>query len=116
MSWIKKTKSSGEKNETLFYGLSSLVFVSFNSLGKCELSERFDQQNHAAHKTLFLLFVAEDRGDKDEEARESVDHREYDSLNIASAPGREEPDDKAQAESGAQDQAVPYGLHQLERQ
>ena len=78
--------------------MSSLVFVSFNSLGKCELSERFDQQNHAAHKTLSLLFVAEDRGDKDEEARESVDHREYDSLNIASAPGREEPDDKAQAE------------------
>ena len=99
----------------MFYGLSSLVFVSFNSLGKCELSERFDQQNHAAHKTLSLLFVAEDRGDKDEEARESVDHREYDSLNIASDPGREEPDDKAQAESGAQDQAVPYGLHQLER-
>ena len=92
-----------------------MVFVSFNSLGKCELSERFDQQNHAAHKTLSLLFVAEDRGDKDEEARESVDHREYDSLNIRD-PGREEADDKAQAEGAAQDQAVPYGLHQLERQ
>ena len=73
----------------------------FNSLGKFELSERFDQQNHAAHN---------------EEASESVDHREYNSLNIASDPGREEPDDKAQAEGAAQDQAVPYGLHQLERQ
>ena len=40
----------------------------------------------------------------------------FDSLNIASDPGREEPDDKAQAEGAAQDQAVPYGLHQLERQ
>ena len=61
-----------------------------------------------------LLTVAKDRGDKDKEAREAVDHREYDPLDLASELGREEPNDKAETKGATQDQAVPDHPHQLE--
>ena len=61
-----------------------------------------------------LLTVAKDRGEKYKEAREAVDQREDDSLDLASELGREESNDKAKTESAAQDQAVPDDPHQLE--
>ena len=78
--------------------------------------EQFGWSNYTTQKSLPLLTVAKDRGDKDKEARESVDQREDDPLDLASELGREEPNDKAKAESAAEDQTVPDHPHQLEWQ
>ena len=78
--------------------------------------EQFGWSNYTTQKSLPLLTVAKDRGDKDEEARESVDQREDDPLDLASELGREEPNDKAETKSAAEDQAVPDDPHQLEWQ
>ena len=78
--------------------------------------EQFGWSNYTTQKSLPLLTVAKDRGDKDEEARESVDQREDDPLDLASELGREEPNYEAETKGAAQDQTVPDYPHQLEWQ
>ena len=78
--------------------------------------EQFSRRNYATQKSSPFLTVAKDRGDKDEEARESVDHREDDPLDLASKLGREESNYEAETKSAAEDQAVPDHPHQLEWQ
>ena len=78
--------------------------------------EQFSRRNYATHKSLPLLTVAKDRGDKYKEAREAVDHREDDPLDLASKLGREESNYEAETKSAAEDQAVPDHPHQLEWQ
>ena len=78
--------------------------------------EQFGWSNYTTQKSLPLLTVAKDRGDKYEEAREAVDQREYNPLDLASEPGREEPNYEAETKSTTQDQAVPDHPHQLEWQ